>query len=219
MKAMSAIGRLVSALAFAGFLATEAVAVPVPVASPPPLASGFQVDWVQTDRSPHSIANAIDALNGTNGFNTLASTTEYRNIINLLDGDDPFAGGDPIFAVRVSGFINVSTTGDYMFIGIHDDGLLVRVGGEDVIVFDADTGIRETDSLVYTLAAGIYSFEAISWEQGGVFNLDLGWDQPNIPRAYIAGQHDATAIPEPLSLALFGAGLLGLAVTRRKRSD
>lgn len=217
MNMTSRLSRFVSAVAAAAFCAAGASAAPIPVASPPALMDGFQVDWVQTDTAPHSIANAIDALNGTNGFNTLASATQYRNIINLTDADAPFAGGDPFFAVRVSGFINVPTSGNYTFIGIHDDGLRMRVGGEDVIVFDGDTGITQTNSLVYTLAAGIYAFEAITWEQGGFFNLDLGWYGGTIPTSYIEGQHAVTAVPEPLSLALVGAGLFGVAAIRRKR--
>jgi hypothetical protein len=219
MKTFSTFGKFASVLAVMGAFATGAMAAPTPVAPPPALLDGFQVDWVQTDHSPHSIADAINALNGTGGFNTLNSATEFLTFVNLNDASVPgsFGSGDPLFAIRVTGFISIPTAGNYSLLSVHDDGIRVSVGGDQVIVFDSDTGAVETDSPFYSLAAGIYEYEAISWEQGGAFNLQLGIENGLGSRDFLAGQH-ASSVPEPLSLALVGAGLFGLASTRRKKA-
>lgn len=205
------------ALVSVGVLGLPAAqATPTPLISPPPLTNGFQVEWARVDTAPHSIADAVNALNGSGGFTVLNRVTQTLNTIDVNDASVPFAGADPLFAVRVSGYVTLAA-GRYSFSSLHDDGVRVTVGGEQVITFDSDTAAVETDSALFDLAAGVYAYEAISWEQGGAFNLRLGLLDAAGAGNLLVGQH-ATSIPEPASLGLAGFGLLAAAgVARRAR--
>ena len=199
-------------------LSTSATAAPVPVGSPPPLASGFLVEWVQVDVSPHNIAEAKAALAGTGGYTIIETKSDYYSSIDLNDASVPFT--DPTadkFAIRVSGYVQLAA-GTYTFGGWHDDGLLLTIGGEDVIVFDSDTASTLSTSAAFNLAAGVYQFEAISWEQGGAFDLMLGTLNGAGALQVIEGFHaDVAQVPEPGSLVLAGLALVGLAGTARRR--
>jgi hypothetical protein len=134
--------------------------------------------------------------------------------VDIQDDDVPFGGADPIFAVRVSGFITL-LGGRYSFLSFHDDGLRLTVGGDEVITFDVDTVNVQTDSDFFDLAAGVYAYEAIGWEQGSLFNLQLGIDADG-QRDFLIGSH--AAVPEPASLGLVAFGLLLAGVAGRRRS-
>ena len=125
--------------------------------------------------------------------------------VDLQDSDVPFTGADPLFAVRVSGFISLQA-GRYSFLSFHDD--------DEVITFNADTPNVQTDSAFFDLGAGVYKYEAISWEQGGAFNLQLGIDF-NGRRDFVDGSH--ASVPEPPTLGLAAFGLLAAGLAGRRR--
>jgi hypothetical protein len=185
-----------------------ASAAPISTSPAPSLVDGFKVEWVQVAEAPTSVADAYDALAG-NGFTVLDTFTEYRTPINLSDASAPFSGTDPFFAVRVTGYITLGADDTYTFLSIHDDGIRVVVGGEEVVLVDTATSAIETDSVPFALTAGVYSYEAVGWEQGGGFNLLLGIDSASTGRVFLSGSH---AVPEPASPALIGIGLAAIAV-------
>jgi len=189
------------------------------VPAPGPLEPGFLVDWVEVagpafgPGAPHTIADAEAILAGGGGFTIIDRAQQILPFIDLHDANVPFAGADPVFAVRVSAYLNLAA-GTYSFLSFHDDGLKVTVGGDTVINFATDTPTVGTDSPFFTLPAGYYSYEAIGWEQGGVFDLQLGIDAGN-GRFFLG---DALhPVPEPGTLSLLGAGALGLVRNWRKR--
>ena len=133
-------------------------------------------------------------------------------------------GADDNFAVSYSGFINIKQAGSYSFRSFTDDGFRLTIGGEIVSIFDGDRGPGASLDSV-DLVTGLYSFEFIGWEQGSLFVNELAWIKPGDTNFTQPGgandlvffsTHGDFPVPEPMTSALLGIGLVLLGSYRRK---
>jgi hypothetical protein len=91
-----------------------------------------------------------------------------------------------------------------------DNGLLVWLNGHYIFGAQAPGGssLGEYDIDVGGLAAGNYSLQILREDHGGATGFDILADAT---RAIVP-------VPEPVSLSLFGIGLLALGLVRRRTS-
>ncbi len=112
-----------------------------------------------------------------------------------------------VFGADITGMLNVAAGGTYSFGLNSDDGSLLFIDGNLVV----DNGNAHGPNTAYgsrSLNAGTHSFEVQFFEDfGGPSGVDL-----YLP----AGVSYANSVPEPATMALFGAGLIGIAALRKK---
>jgi hypothetical protein len=86
-----------------------------------------------------------------------------------------------------------------------DNGLLVWLNGQYIFGAQAPGGssLGEYDIDLSGLAAGTYSLQILREDHGGATGFDISADA-------------TAAVPEPLTLSLFGIGLLSLGLIRRR---
>jgi hypothetical protein len=129
------------------------------------------------------------------------------------DGDD-----DQQFAVVVEGCIEL-TEGLHLFGGAFDDGVLLRIGGVEV----GTNAWNEIGQLWMFNApvAGLYSVEAVGYEQGGGAGLEIYYQLPDGTLVLLGdtanGSPAVWCVPEPATIALLGFGGLSMLRIRRKR--
>lgn len=221
---------------FATLVLASAVPVPVsgPVAGP---GDGLNLRAVQfTPSVVHNIAGAEAALGLAPGDPFyIGEVNGSANHIDMADGNYggeitathdavPFAGGDPLFAVRFSGFLNVTIADDYVFRSYTDDGFRLTLGGEVISQFDGDRAPGESISPIIPLTPGLYAIEFIGWEQGGLFVDELSWARrgsrsTEVPDSEVFFR--SVPVPDGGSTAiLFGVAAIALgAFSRKERSD
>ena len=73
--------------------------------------------------------------------------------------------------VRFNGVFNVANSGDHTFTIQHDDGFIVLVDGEAVVLADFITPPTTTTATV-NLSAGTHNVEIYYWDQGGDYVFD-----------------------------------------------
>lgn len=233
MKSKNVVANLLLLL-FLLSLSSIASAAPISVGGPLSISgNGVNSNWVNTSFSPHNVESAISALAlnpGNSGY-----ISEVNQVVTRIDfADSNYQGyvagyvADPMtpddsFAVRYSGYINIGATDTYTFNAYTDDGFRLNIGGEMVGQYNAD---RSPGSSVFSvnLAAGLYAFEMIGWEQGGVFVNELSWHNSNATSWSLVSSNvlftdiPSTPVPEPATLFLLTSGLLGFFGFKKKKN-
>ncbi|MDA3902798.1 MAG: PEP-CTERM sorting domain-containing protein [Desulfuromusa sp.] len=188
-------------------------------------AAGLFLDATDNvDGAPISTAaNAIDALtdNSVELFG-LGASGSFANAIATLGGDFVLSGTDPdsivsdIIAGVTSSFAEYNTvTLDDLGAGLPGVGVSVVATGAgavgDSYVGDYDrSDVREFafDVTFTGMAEGVYDFDTLALVDGGVVAREAD--------SFTVGE-GTEPVPEPSTIILLGAGLVGLAAIRRKK--
>ena len=224
---------------FLGSFATVVIASAVPVPVSGPVAGpgdGLNLRAVRFSPSViHTLLGAEVALGwGPGDPNYVSEVNGVASRIDMADGDYigeitsakdavPFAGADPLFAIRFSGFLNVVEAGPYVFSSFTDDGFKLTLGGEVISQFNVDRSPGTTTTPSIVLTPGLYAIEFIGWEQGVHFVNELSWLLPNVttgrtvPDSSVFFRTVPGAVPDGgATVALLGFVVAGLAYARRK---
>lgn len=192
-------------------------------------ASGAKADWIVETFDGY-------AGGGLAGAHTAIATTPLTGsgtfaTIDFWDGSGtsghfgpsaPFPGFvTETFALHATGFIDIAVGGTYTFGTNNDDGVQVRVDGADIIVDDSTHPAGDFFGSTF-LSAGVHEVELVFFEEGGGATIELFFaagTHTAFSGAFALLEADGEApVSEPAILALFGAGLLGIGVARRRRT-
>lgn len=135
-------------------------------------------------------------------------------------------------AIVLNGYIAITQTGTYNFNLGSDDGSQLTIGGQQVINNDSDHGFSVVGGNATFTQTGLYAISISYFEDSGSTGLDFFAKDPNgncviglasncaagsATTGLLYSSLPSTPAPEPASLAIFGAGLAGLAAVRRRR--
>ena len=131
------------------------------------------------------------------------------------------------YAVSFSGYIAVTTPGEYNFGALFDDAFRFTLTGANGVYLIGKDRLNPRDRVGFAsnfaLGAGIYQFSLDSYEHLQASVIELSWWHPGtglgiIPQANLFSTMPPLPVPEPESWLLFLAGLLALAWNFRKNT-
>lgn len=167
-----------------------------------------------------------------NAVNSVApSFSSTTSVIDFYDGsggagnygvNQAFPGGlTDNFGMRVSGFFNVVTAGNYVFRSYADDGVQLKVDG---VTLFSDSSYHSPSWIggSAVLGAGWHAIEFLYFEGFGGATVELDVLVPGSNYVLLGSERGLETrttnnVPEPGTFALFGLAALALGASRRKR--
>lgn len=182
-------------------------------------ANAALINIYETNTNLGSIAQAEAVIAGSSGADTSfdSSTIFFSDAGYTWNSTaaSTFPGGHTTtFVLQASGMVDTSFYSALWF--GHDDGIDVDVDGSDLYTFNANTAFRNSGEKTLGASAGLQSFNLLFWENHGAATVAV-WGKNRSTNSWeIANISTAASVSEPATLALFGLGLIGLSLTRRR---
>ena len=149
-------------------------------------------NFVINDKTPLVYATNVPQVNTDWGSNSLVPT-------------DPLNQYADNVIVNYSGYLTIPISGDYQFGGTADDGLRIRLGGNQVFNQDFDS---EFSSAIHFNAGQIVPIQVDYYEETGAASVSLQWQGPAgneiIPGAYLT--NTAKIVPGNWQLSVNPSG-------------
>ena len=120
----------------------------------------------------------------TVNFPNSSGTFKHANQTDA-DGNVIDTGIANYFLAKFSGFLKITTAGNYTFYVKSDDGFRLRINNELAAQHTGTRGFEETSGSYKFPSSGTYSIELTYFDASGGQGLELRWDPPDSGKAII----------------------------------